>query len=186
MRSIDRTRSGLQDTDRLHLCPCISSSSYGQIHPYSLLIILWFHFLQWRIYGMDPFYPFLHSVHYPNKLVKESIFPHWFGWLPSASTTFPSVIGSVSISLLFHQAVYSWANTCFSYRHFIVNTLDRNIFLLVLVLGLTGNGNCYWGCIFSSSLLCLNYIDVMQNEQAFLLVVLLIIGTIISKLDNHL
>lgn len=133
---------------------------------------------------MDPFYPFLHSVHYPNKLIKESIFLTGLGWLPSASTKFSSVIGSVSISHFVPSGCLFMSQYPFNYRDFIVNTFDRNICLLVLVLGLTGNGSCYWGCIFSSCLLCLNYIDIMQNEPTFLIVVLLVIGMIISKLDN--
>lgn len=39
---------------------------------------------------------------------------------------------------------------------------------------------------FSSSLLCRNYIDIMLNEPTFLIVVLLVIGMMISKLEDHL
>lgn len=36
---------------------------------------------------------------------------------------------------------------------------------------------------FSSNLICLNYLGIMVNEPTFLIVVLLVIGVIISKLE---
>lgn len=111
---------------------------------------------------MDSFYPFLYSVHYPNKLIRV----HFSSLVQVAACSVHYISFCLWVCPISHfvpSGCLFMSQYLLSYKDFIVKTFDHSIFLLVLVLGLTGDSSCYLECIFPSSLLCLNYIDIMQN-----------------------